>query len=183
MIAEKATAIAQIISNTGIANAKAVAVMPLTAGQPWVSINTAIAGASIAGIIAEAGRAASQINSAYKKKKAGYESGGKITGGIPVYTGTSDNLLIAVNSEEAVINKAQIARLGGSGAMRNAGIPGFETGGATSSMPYINPSVPAQRSDISGLGERISQLEVVLDIHKVRSALSETDVILKTKRI
>ena len=50
---EKAAAIAQIIFQTSIANAKAVAMSPLTLGQPWVSINTISAGAGIAAIVAQ----------------------------------------------------------------------------------------------------------------------------------
>jgi hypothetical protein len=49
---EKGAAIAQIIFQTAIANAKAVAASPLTAGQPWVAINTVSAVASIASIVA-----------------------------------------------------------------------------------------------------------------------------------
>lgn len=49
---EKGAAIAQIIFNTAVANAKAVAASPLTAGQPWVGINTTNAVASIASVVA-----------------------------------------------------------------------------------------------------------------------------------
>ncbi len=52
-LAEKALAISTIIINTGIANAKAIAASPLTFGQPWVSINTASAGVSIALIVSQ----------------------------------------------------------------------------------------------------------------------------------
>lgn len=50
---DQARAIGQVIFNTGIANAKAVAASPLTLGQPWVSINTATAAASIATILGQ----------------------------------------------------------------------------------------------------------------------------------
>ena len=69
---EKSAAIAQIIFQTAIANAKAVAISPLTAGQPWVSINTVSAAASIAGIVA------TTISSFKDKKnndKPGYAEG------------------------------------------------------------------------------------------------------------
>lgn len=49
----QARAIGEIIFNTGIANAKAVAASPLTFGQPWVGINTLSAGISIASIIGQ----------------------------------------------------------------------------------------------------------------------------------
>lgn len=61
VIVEQAAAIARIIQNTAIANAKAVAASPLTGGQPFVSINTISAGLSIASSIAAGVKAISQI--------------------------------------------------------------------------------------------------------------------------
>jgi len=52
-LAQQAAAIAQIIFNTAIANAKAVAASPLTFGQPWVTLNTVSAGVSIAAVVAQ----------------------------------------------------------------------------------------------------------------------------------
>lgn len=62
VIVEQAANIAKIISNTAAANAKSVAASPLTAGQPWVGINTATAALSIASSIAAASKAIQQIN-------------------------------------------------------------------------------------------------------------------------
>ncbi|MDP3642032.1 MAG: hypothetical protein Q8S54_02450, partial [Bacteroidota bacterium] len=50
---QQAAAIGQVIFNTAIANAKAVAQFPLTFGMPWVAINTASAVGSIASIVAQ----------------------------------------------------------------------------------------------------------------------------------
>jgi hypothetical protein len=50
---QQASAIGQIIFNTAVANAKAVAFSPITAGMPWVAINTVSAAVSIAGVIAQ----------------------------------------------------------------------------------------------------------------------------------
>jgi len=50
---QQASAIGQVIFNTAIANAKAVAQFPLTFGMPWVAINTASAVGSIAAIVAQ----------------------------------------------------------------------------------------------------------------------------------
>ncbi|MBL7973113.1 MAG: phage tail tape measure protein [Prolixibacteraceae bacterium] len=50
---QQAAAVGQIIFNTGIANAKALAASPLTFGQPWVGINTATAAVNIAAIVAQ----------------------------------------------------------------------------------------------------------------------------------
>jgi TP901 family phage tail tape measure protein len=49
----QARAVGEVIFNTAIANAKAVAAFPITAGQPWVTINTVSAGVSIASILAQ----------------------------------------------------------------------------------------------------------------------------------
>jgi hypothetical protein len=62
VIVEQAAAIGKIIVNTGIANAKAVAVSPLTGGLPWVAINTASAALSIASSVAAGVKAIQQIN-------------------------------------------------------------------------------------------------------------------------
>lgn len=64
VLIEKAASIGQIISQTGIANAKAVAASPLTAGQPFVAINSVSAGLSVASSIASAQKAIQQIRSA-----------------------------------------------------------------------------------------------------------------------
>jgi len=50
---QQAAAVGQVIFNTGIANAKALAASPLTFGQPWVGINTAVAAVNIAAIVAQ----------------------------------------------------------------------------------------------------------------------------------
>jgi hypothetical protein len=63
IVISQAAAIGQIIANTAIANAKSVAALPLTFGQPWVAINTISAGLSIASTIAAAAKSISQINS------------------------------------------------------------------------------------------------------------------------
>ena len=61
VIATQAAAIGQIISATGLANAKAVAASPLTLGQPWVTINTISAGLSIASAVASAAKSISKL--------------------------------------------------------------------------------------------------------------------------
>jgi len=63
IVAEQAGSIARIVSNTAVANAKAVAATPLTAGQPFVGINTASAAISIASSIAAATKGIQQIKS------------------------------------------------------------------------------------------------------------------------
>jgi hypothetical protein len=73
IIISQAASIGQIVANTGIANAKAVAASPLTFGAPWVLINSISAGLSIASTIAGAVKSIQQIN------QAGAQAG--ITGG------------------------------------------------------------------------------------------------------
>ena len=63
IVVSQAASIGQVISNTSIANAKAVAANPLGFGQPWVAINTISAGLSIAATIASAAKSIQQINS------------------------------------------------------------------------------------------------------------------------
>ena len=72
VIATQAAAIGQIISSTGLANAKAAAASPLTLGQPWVGINTISAGLSIASSVASAAKSIQQI----KSSKGGGSVGG-----------------------------------------------------------------------------------------------------------
>ena len=63
IIIEQAASIGKIIANTAVANAKAVAAFPVTAGQPFVTINTISAALGIASTIAGAAKSIQQINS------------------------------------------------------------------------------------------------------------------------
>jgi hypothetical protein len=74
IVISQAASIGQIIANTAIANAKAVAANPLAFGQPWVTINTISAGLSIASTVAAAAKSIAQINSA--AGQAGVQGGG-----------------------------------------------------------------------------------------------------------
>ncbi|HCY39944.1 MAG TPA: phage tail tape measure protein [Prolixibacteraceae bacterium] len=65
---EQAAAIGQVVFNTAIANAKAVAQFPISLGMPWVAINTASAVGSIASIVAQ--------SIANFSQPAGYSKGG-----------------------------------------------------------------------------------------------------------
>ena len=74
VVISQAASIGQIIANTGIANAKALAASPLTFGQPWIAINTISAALSIASTIAGAVKSIQQINQA--ASQAGVKGGG-----------------------------------------------------------------------------------------------------------
>jgi len=63
IVVEQAAAIGKIVANTAVANAKSIATFPLTAGQPWVTINTISAALGIASTIAGAVKSISAINS------------------------------------------------------------------------------------------------------------------------
>lgn len=99
---EKAAAIAQIIFQTGIANAKATAASPLTFGQPWVTINTVAAAASIAGIVATT---VGQVSKSNKNKKAKSMADGGFAG----YTGPGNKYdkkqLVQLHADEWVAPK------------------------------------------------------------------------------
>jgi hypothetical protein len=169
---EKAAAITQIISNISIANAKAMAISPLTFGQPWVSINTGLGAISIARVIAESVKSAGEISR--------YATGGKIKGGVPINTGTVDNRLIAVNETETVLTARQVAMLGGSGAMRRIKVPGYADGGYVGQQ---SPEIPASGFDYNQLARLMNSIDVRLDINKVNSAQREVQVITETNRI
>jgi hypothetical protein len=61
VIAENAAGIGKILINTNVANAKAVAQFPLTAGQPWVAINSISAALGIASSISATKKALSAL--------------------------------------------------------------------------------------------------------------------------
>lgn len=119
IVVEKAAAIGEIIANTSIANAKAVAISPLTLGQPWVTINTIAAGLSIAATIKGAADAISQINSSGESATSntggtqyadssfrGYATGGIVSG---PGTGTSDSIQARLSNGESVMNAQSTA--------------------------------------------------------------------------
>ena len=78
VIIEKAGAIAQIVANTAIANAKAIGASPLTGGQPFVGINTGSAIVSIGATIAQASKAIEAI-----KNPEGSSTGGGGAAALP----------------------------------------------------------------------------------------------------
>ena len=81
IVVEQAASVGRIIANTAVANAKAVAALPITGGQPFVAINTISAGLGIASSIAAAAKAISAINSS--GSGSGVGSGSSISSSIP----------------------------------------------------------------------------------------------------
>jgi hypothetical protein len=90
IIVQKAAAIGEIIVNTQIANAKALAASPLTGGMPWVAFNYVAMGLGIAASVAAGAKAISDINSAPGPAASG--AGGAGGGGgqppTPSFNGT-----------------------------------------------------------------------------------------------
>ena len=84
VVVEQAASIGRIISNTGVANAKAIAASPLTAGQPFVGINTVSAGLSIASSVAAGLKAVQQINQAQPGGGGGASAVSSTGGAAPV---------------------------------------------------------------------------------------------------
>jgi hypothetical protein len=121
LIIERAAAIAQIVANTGIANAKAVATSPITFGQPWVTINTIAAGVSIAGIIASAVKGINDLNAQQfqpageggsggnsNRMGRGYAKGGVIDG----QRHSQGGVLIEAEGGEAVMTRDAVSMFG-----------------------------------------------------------------------
>src|SRR6478735_3450044 len=73
VVREQVEGISKIVSNTAVANAKAVALSPATAGQPFVGLNIASASLGIASSVAGAARAIKDITSESKTASSGGE--------------------------------------------------------------------------------------------------------------
>lgn len=71
IIVDQVASVSRIVSNTAIANAQALNISPLTFGQPWVTINTISAAASIAGSIASAGKSIAALKGNKKTPLSG----------------------------------------------------------------------------------------------------------------
>jgi hypothetical protein len=85
---EKAAAVGSIIVNTQLANIKALAASPLTAGMPWIAINNVAGALAIAATVAAGVKAVQDLNSV---NVPGGSSAGSIGGGggatLPSYGG------------------------------------------------------------------------------------------------
>jgi len=101
VIAEQVASIGRIISNTAVANAKAVAASPLTFGQPWVAINTATAAIGIASSVAAGVKAVRDIKNADKSQSAPSAGGqGPARPAAPSASATSIPQTVATGGEQ-----------------------------------------------------------------------------------
>ena len=150
VILEKAAAIGQIVANTAIANAKAVAASPLTFGQPWVTINTISAGVAIAGTIAAAVKAVKEIDGGGSSggdegggegggmtSQRGYAKGGMIGGERHAQGGT----LIEAEQGEAIMTRGAVSLFGPMLSMMNQMGGGVAFNSETSVTSFDNPTV------------------------------------------
>jgi hypothetical protein len=111
VIIDKAASIGRIVSETAVANAKAVAASPLTAGQPFVALNYASAAASTLAVISSTIRAMREIDATSTETGVGRTGvinvvarrarGGIVTG---PGTSTSDSIPTMLSNGEYVIN-------------------------------------------------------------------------------
>lgn len=187
LVAEKALAIAQIIIHTQEANA-AMTAWGATYAIPTAGASIAFAtamnvknkiseGISIAAVIAATAAGLISIG-------AGKAKGGRITSGYHVNTGTADDTLIVANKTETVLTRDHVARLGGSGVMRQIGVPGYAMGGYVGSQtPHIAPAGFNTAELERVFSNRIDRMEVILNVNKVRSASHELDIINTTNKL
>jgi hypothetical protein len=165
VVIQKAAALGQIIANTAIANAKAVAASPLTFGMPWVAINTISGVLSGVSVVAEAAKSISGINSA-----KGFARGGAVLSGTrinsshgsPIQRANGDNLLATVKTGEVILNQHQQAALGGDETFRRIGVPGFASGGIVDSETRSAASVAQSTLNINQLAALMNRVQPVL---------------------
>ena len=109
VIAEQVAAIGRIITNTAIANAKAVAASPLTFGQPWVTLNTASAAIGIASSVAAGVKAVRDIKNSDKNESA--PSGGGARPPRPAApSSAATSIPQTVETQQGVDSGSQIAQ-------------------------------------------------------------------------
>ena len=95
--------VSETISSIGIANAKSVAASPLTAGMPFVAINTIKGALQIGSTIASSAKAIQSINSESKvaaSSTVGASSGGGGGGGAPVSQPPAFNIVGASGTNQ-----------------------------------------------------------------------------------
>ena len=129
LIVEQAMAIAKIVANTQVANAKSIAASPLTAGQPFVAINTISAGLSIAASISAVVKGIRAIKGANKN------SGGSAGGAPSLSGGGTVAPPLPPQLETQTINAGQVNQLA-----------------SATARAYV------VESDVSGNQERINRL-------------------------
>lgn len=130
LIVEQAAAIGKIITNTGVANAKSIAASPLTAGMPFVAINTVTAGLQVANAINSTVKGIQQIRSA------------NASGGSPQTSGTisaaNASAPLSVPTPEAQVATIDQASINRMGAANRAYVVESDISGAQQRQARIN---------------------------------------------
>jgi hypothetical protein len=108
LVVEQAAAVGKIIANLGVANLKAAATSPLTAGQPWIAINTITAGLNIAKAIQGTVKGIQQIRSANASGATAPSAGG----GLTVANAAAPVATVQPTAQVATLDQASINRMG-----------------------------------------------------------------------
>lgn len=108
LVVEQAAAVGKIIANLGVANLKAAATSPLTAGQPWIAINTITAGLNIAKAIQGTVKGIQQIRSANASGATAPSAGG----GLAVANAAAPVATVQPTAQVATLDQASINRMG-----------------------------------------------------------------------
>ncbi len=170
VVIEKAAAIASIIANTAIANAKAVKDSPLTFGLPWVAINTAsaiLAGVSVA---AQAAQSINQISTAKGFYRGGYTGNGAVMEPAGV-----------VHRGEVVWSQADVKAAGGADRVdrmrptykRN--LRPYATGGVVGNETRLATAQALSQLDLNQLASLMNQVQTVLVLEQFEAKQTEVN--------
>jgi len=195
---QQAMAIGQVIFNTAIANAKAVATSPLTAGMPWVAINTASAAISIASIVGQSIKKFSGGKSEKSGRKSlaegGYTPpGGKYEPAGVVHAGewVAPQELVKSPVTSPVISWLEMIRK--SGSMATINLPavkatprGYASGGtvqpAAAPAPGSDDSAATNRKLIEAIN-RLTSWEPSVAVELIQKGLNTLDNINKNSKL
>jgi len=175
LVIEKAAAIGKIVASTAASNAVAVASSPLTAGQPWVGINTASAALGIATTIATTAKSIAEINSSGTEagggkeqpaKSSSYADGGLLAGrrhangGIMTPFGELEGGEFVINRSSTQSFLPLLEMINNMGVGKNGGMNNLGSNIENSSMgqsPIIKTYVVA--SDVTSQQEADKRIE------------------------
>lgn len=142
LIIEQGAAIARIVVNTAVANAKSIAAFPLTAGMPWVAINTAAGALGVANAVAATVKGINDINKAKTDTETpepprpttgrNYQAGGMIGGLRHSQGGT----IIEAERGEAVMTRGAVTMFAPLLSMMN------QMGGGAAFTPNLQITPP-----------------------------------------
>ena len=178
----RAASIAQIISNTAIANAKAAAATPLTAGQPFVTINTISAGLSVAASVASGAKAISQISSQKAAKGISFQgtlrgnshanggidlgNGIEAEGGENMYSDGQSTFIVNKQASSIINRKGILGALSHLNQSIGGGVPlstptTFAQSGGQVSIQSPSSQNASNQSVIDGISENINEIRVI----------------------